>query len=141
MTPIVANGHVINWFGHSAGAVIFGLFLGLLWPDRSAGRNKAVAATLMAFLWNASELIGLWQGRPGPWLGAFESSAFSLLPALLFDLVSGGAPRWAVRSGYALSAIATALHLAELVSDTNFLHGAGLWIARFGLVHRRTGLG
>ena len=132
MTPFVADGYFINWFGHAAGAVIFGLFLGLLWQDRSPGRNKAAAATLMAFLWNGSELIGLWQGRPGPWLAAFESTAFSLLPALLFDLVSGGAPRWAVRSGYALSAIATALHLAELVSDTTFLHGAGLYLVAAG---------
>lgn len=132
MTPAVASGHFINWFGHAAGAVVFGLFLGLLWRDRSPGRNKALAATSIAFLWNIAELIALAQGSVGPYLAAFESAAFSFLPALLFDLVIGGAPAWAVRAGYALSGGATALHLAELYSDSEVLHGAGLYMVAAG---------
>ncbi|MBI2689132.1 MAG: histidine kinase [Acidobacteria bacterium] len=132
MTPVVPDGHFVNWFGHSAGAVVFGLFFGLLWGDRSPGRNKALVATLIAFLWNAAELAGLAQGSVGPYLAAFESSLFSFLPALLFDLVISGDPPLAVRTGYALSGCATVLHLAELISDSDFLHGAGLDIVATG---------
>ncbi len=132
MTEPVGAGHFIHWFGHATGAVVFGLFLWLLWQDRSPGRSKAIAATVIAFSWNVAELIGWWQGSSGPWLTAFESTAFSLLPALLFDLVIGGAPAWAVRCGYVLSGLAAALHLGELVSDSEMLHGAGLYLVAAG---------
>jgi two-component system, LytTR family, sensor kinase len=123
---------LVNWLGHSAGAVVFGLFLWLLARDGSAGRNKAAAATLLAFVWNGAGLIGLGRGGETPGLAALESTAFSLLPALLFDLVIGGSPRWAVRTGYAISLGATVLHLAELVSDSAVLHGAGLYLVAVG---------
>lgn len=132
MTAAGIDGHLINWLGHAGGALVFGLFLGLLLRDRSAGRNKALGAAGIAFLWNAAELVGLWLGRVGPYLGALQSTAFSFLPALLFDLVVGGSPVWAVRVGYGLSAAATALHLAELVSDSDGLHGAGLYMVAAG---------
>lgn len=126
------GGHLINWLGHSAGALVFGLLLGLLWRDGSPGRNKAIGATALALLWNLAELMGLWQGGVGPGLAAVESTAFSLLPALLFDLVIGGAPAWAVRTGYALGIGATAVHCLELVSDSAGLHGAALAMVAAG---------
>jgi signal transduction histidine kinase len=125
-------GQLINWFGHAAGAVIFGLFFGLLWRDRSPSRNKALLATALALLWNLAELAGLALGSVGPWLGAMESTAFSLLPCVLFDVVIGGRPRWAARAGYSLSAAAALLHLGELVSDSKILHGAGLYLVAAG---------
>lgn len=97
----MSPGHFINWFGHAAGAVIFGLFLSLLWQDRSPGRNKAVAATLIACLWNLAELIGLSQ--------TFGNVSFGLFLSVLLDLVLGGRPRWAVWAGYLLS-VAAALN-------------------------------
>jgi hypothetical protein len=132
MTAAGIDGHLINWLGHAGGALVFGMFLALLLRDRSPGRNKALGAAGIAFLWNAAELVGLWLGSVGPYLAAFESAAFSFLPALLFDLVVGGAPVWAVRVGYGLSAAATAVHLAELVSDSEVLHGAGLYMVAAG---------
>ena len=132
MTAAGIDGHLINWLGHAGGALVFGLFLMLLLRDRSLGRNKALGAAGIAFLWNGAELVGLWMGSVGPYLAAFESTAFSFLPALLFDLVIGGTPVWAVRVGYGLSAVATALHLAELVSDSEVLHGAGLYMVAAG---------
>jgi signal transduction histidine kinase len=132
MTPAAASGHFINWFGHAAGAVVFGLFLGLLWRDRSPGRLKAVGATAIALLWNLAELLGLWQGVEGPLLAAFSSSAFSVLPALLFDLVIRGTPVWAVRAGYALSIGGAVLHLGELFSESAALHDAGLMVVAGG---------
>lgn len=132
MRDALPAGHLVNWFGHAAGALVFGLFLGLLAGDRSPGRNKAVAATWIALLWNVAELAGLVLGAAPAWLLAFESTAFSLLPALLYDLVIGGSPRWAVRAGYALSAGAALFHLAELVSDSEVLHGAGLYMVATG---------
>jgi hypothetical protein len=132
MTAAGIDGHLINWLGHAGGALVFGMFLGLLLRDRSPGRNKALGAAGIAFLWNAVELVGLWLGSVGPYLAAFESTAFSFLPALLFDLVVGGAPVWAVRVGYGLSAAATAVHLGELVSDSEVLHGVGLYMVAAG---------
>lgn len=132
MTAAGIDGHLINWLGHAGGALVFGMFLGLLLEDRSPGRNKALGAAGIAFLWNVAELVGLWLGSLGPYLAAFESTAFSFLPAILFDVVVGGAPRWAVRVGYGLSAAATAVHLAELVSDSEVLHGAGLYMVAAG---------
>lgn len=132
MTAAGIDGHLINWLGHAGGALVFGMFVWLLVRDRGAGRNKALAAAGIAFLWNAAELVGLAVGRVGPYLAALESTAFSFLPSLLFDLVIGGSPVWAVRIGYGLSAVATALHLAELVSDSEVLHGAGLYLVAAG---------
>jgi hypothetical protein len=126
------SGLTINWFGHAAGAVVFGLFLGLLWRDRSPGRGKALSATGIALLWNVSELVGLWQGNQGPLLAALSSSSFSVLPALLFDLVIGGRPAWAVRTGYALGAAGAAFHLGEVVSESVLLHNAGLLVVAAG---------
>lgn len=132
MTSPAITGYVINLSGHAAGAVIFGLFLGLLLRDRSPGRGKAVLAALIACLWNTAELASLTLGPFGPWLEAFQSTALSVLPALLFDLVMAGSPAWAVRSGYLLSAGAAALHLAELRSDSQGLHGSGLYVIAAG---------
>jgi hypothetical protein len=132
MTAAGIDGHLINWLGHAGGALVFGMFLALLLRDRSPGRNKALGAAGIAFLWNVAELVGLWLGSVGPYLAAFESTAFSFLPAILFDVVVGGAPVWAVRVGYGLSAAATAVHLAELVSDSEVLHGAGLYMVAAG---------
>ena len=132
MTPAAASGHLINWFGHAAGAVVFGLFLGLLWKDRSPGREKALAATAIALLWNLAALMGLWQGAEGPLLAAFSSSAFSVLPALLFDLVIRGTPAWAMRAGYLLSIAGAGLHLGELFSESAVLHDAGLLVVAGG---------
>ena len=132
MTAAGIDGHLINWLGHAGGALVFGMFLGLLLRDRSPGRNKALGAAGIAFLWNAAELVGLWLGSGGPYLAAFESTAFSFLPSILFDVVVGGAPVWAVRVGYGLSAAATAVHLAELVSDSEVLHGAALYMVAAG---------
>lgn len=103
-------GHFINWFGHAAGAVIFGLFVGLLWQDRSPGRNKAMAATLIACLWNIAELIGLSQ--------TFGNLSFGIFLSVLLDLVIGGQPRWAVRAGYLLPVAA--------------LHPSGLYLVAAG---------
>ncbi len=132
MEPPVSPGHFVNWFGHAAGAVVFGIFLALLWRDRSPGRNRAALATVLAFLWNAAELAGLAMGNVGPGLAAFGSTVFSLLPAVLFDLVIAGTPAWAVRAGYGLGAVAAALHLSELVSDAPVLHEAGLVLVAAG---------
>lgn len=128
----LSPGAFVNWFGHAAGAVVFGIFLGLLWRDRSPGRNRAAVATLLAFLWNAAELAGLALGSVGPGLAAFESTVFSLLPAVLFDLVIAGSPRWAMRAGYGLGVVAAVLHLSELVSDAAVLHEAGLGLVAAG---------
>jgi len=59
---------LVNTLGHSAGVLIFGIFLVLLVQDRSArrlrGGVKSMAAALLALVWNVASLIVL--GDPSP---------------------------------------------------------------------------
>jgi signal transduction histidine kinase len=113
---------LVNTLGHSAGVLIFGIFLVLLLRDRAArrlrGGVKSILAAVLALVWNVASLIVL--GDPSPdslfirITIAIGFSVLSLLPAVLFDLCLERRYRPLVRSGYALSALATVLHIAEL---------------------------
>src|SRR6266568_1474536 len=54
---------LVNAIGHSAGAIVFGIFLYLLLRDRGAtrlrGSWRSVAAAALAFLWNLGSLAAL----------------------------------------------------------------------------------
>ena len=54
---------LVNTLGHSAGAIIFGIFLYLLLRDRAGTRLRgswlSVAAASLAFLWNVGSLAVL----------------------------------------------------------------------------------
>lgn len=132
MATTVSGSHFLSWFGHAAGALVFGLFLALLVRDRNPGRGKALLATAVALLWNLAELAGVWWGGNAAFLAAIESSAFSLLPALLFDLAMRGEPRWSVRLGYLVSGVAVLLHVSELFRESAVLHAAGLYLVAGG---------
>jgi len=113
---------LVNTLGHSAGVLIFGIFLVLLLQDRAArrlrGGVKSILAAVLALAWNVASLIVL--GDPSAdslfirITIAIGFSVLSLLPAVLFDLCLERRYRSLVRGGYALSALATALHTAEL---------------------------
>ncbi|MGH9646061.1 MAG: hypothetical protein ACRD4E_04520, partial [Bryobacteraceae bacterium] len=85
---------LVNTLGHSAGVLIFGIFLVLLLRDRAArrlrGGVKSMVAALLALLWNLASLIVLGSNSPDTWFIritiAIGFSALSLLPAVLFDL-------------------------------------------------------
>jgi two-component system LytT family sensor kinase len=113
---------LVNTLGHSAGVLIFGIFLVLLLRDRAArrlrGGVKSMVAALLALVWNLASLIVLGSVSPDSLFVritiAIGFSVLSLLPAVLFDLCLQGRYRNLVRGGYALSVGATALHVAEL---------------------------
>ena len=125
---------LVNTLGHSAGVLIFGIFLVLLVRDRAArrlrGGLKSILAALLALVWNVASLIVLGSDSPDTWFIritiAIGFSVVSLLPAVLFDLCLAQRYRPLVRSGYALSALATLLHVAELFRENSSYHRWGL---------------
>jgi two-component system LytT family sensor kinase len=112
---------LVNTIGHSAGAIIFGIFLYLLLRDRAAARLRGswrtLAAAALAFLWNLGSLAALvasTRSNTEPHvLLAFTFSILSVLPAVLFDLSLENSLRPLVRIGYLLSAVAAAMHFAN----------------------------
>lgn len=128
-----------NWLGHAAGVAIFGMFLWLLWRDRSgvtlAGRNKAILAACFALLWNALSLATSLFGE-NAWLTSLGAAFLSLLPAVLFDLAIHHSPPWAARAGYCLAAAAALLHMLELANPAPDVHTIGLYLiaAGFGVL-------
>ncbi|MCU1337686.1 MAG: signal transduction histidine kinase, LytS [Bryobacterales bacterium] len=121
---------LVNTLGHSAGVLIFGIFLVLLLRDRAARRPgggvKSMLAALLALVWNLASLIVLGSDSPDTLFVritiAIGFSVLSLLPAVLFDLCLERRYRPLVRGGYALSALATALHIAELFRENASYH-------------------
>jgi signal transduction histidine kinase len=113
---------LVNTLGHSAGVLIFGIFLVLLLRDRAArrlrGGVKSMVAALLALVWNVASLIVLGSDSPDTRFIritiAIGFSVLSLLPAVLLDLCLERRYRSLVQAGYALSALATVLHIAEL---------------------------
>ncbi len=125
---------LVNTLGHSAGVLIFGIFLVLLLQDRAARRLrrgvKSMLAASLALIWNLASLIVL--GSPSPetlflriTIG-IGFSALTLLPAVLFDLCLERQYRstliMLVRAGYILSALATVLHVAEVFHNSASYH-------------------
>ncbi len=128
---------LVNTLGHMAGVLIFGIFLSLLIQDRAArrfrGSVKPMVAAALALVWNLSSLLVLDFGaRNGTDTLAF--SVLSLLPAVLFDLCLAGRQRLLARAGYALSAAAITLHLAELFEGDPRYHRWGLNLITAGFV-------
>jgi signal transduction histidine kinase len=121
---------LVNTLGHSAGVLIFSIFLVLLLRDRAArrlrGGVKSMVAALLALVWNMASLIVLGTDSPDTWFIritiAIGFSVLSLLPAVLLDLCLERRYRPLVQAGYALSALATVLHIAELFRNNASYH-------------------
>jgi hypothetical protein len=85
---------LINILGHASGALIFAIFLCLLFSGRgwSGGRGRYLSglAAALSLLWNLGSLIALvWSGLPAGVLG--------LLVAISFSALSGRAsPPWSL---------------------------------------------
>ena len=119
---------LVNTLGHSAGVLIFGIFLVLLLRDRAARRGgvKSILAAVLALVWNLASLIVLGSVTPDKLFVritiAIGFSVLSLLPAVLFDLCLERRYHTLVRCGYALSMLATGLHIAELFREDTSYH-------------------
>ncbi len=131
---------LVNTLGHSAGVLIFGIFLYLLIQDRAArrlrGSTKSMLAAALALAWNLASLLVLGTNSPGSTFTnvtvAIGFSVLSLLPAVLFDLSLQNRYPMLVRSGYALSAVTIALHVAELFREGTRYHRLGLQLITVG---------
>jgi two-component system, LytTR family, sensor kinase len=134
---------LVNSIGHGAGLVFFTALAILFLRDRR-GYRAAIAATL-ALLWNLGSLAvlagtsGLLPASHG--IATLSFAVLSLLPAVLLHLSLEPRPRLIWIAGYVVSAVAVALHLAELATpDATRLHVAALWviIAGFGALSAAT---
>jgi two-component system LytT family sensor kinase len=130
----------MNTLGHSAGVLIFGIFLYLLMTDRVGsrlhGHRIAVATAAVAFIWDLSSLIALAFADPTTaaarvWI-AISSSALSLLPALLLDVSLSRRFRSVVGMGYLLSSISIAMHALEMPLRAPQLHQPGQLVITSG---------
>jgi len=122
---------LVNVIGHSVGALLFGLFLWLLWQDRRGSRRSQLAAGL-ALAWDVFSLLILaFPQAPAPAMAFLLSaslSALCALPAVLLDLCLQGQPPLLVRAGYAVSALAALLHWIP------GYHPLALWLVAGGFV-------
>jgi hypothetical protein len=131
----------INVIGHAAGAILFAIFLALLFSGRgwSGGRGRSLSAlaAALALSWNLGSLIVLLApGLPPAVLNlavAASFSALTLLPAVLLQVWLAGRLPVLSKAGYLLSAIAIALHLQELRGGEG-LHQTALMLITGGFV-------
>lgn len=131
---------LVNMLGHSAGALIFGIFVYLLVRDRVtsglAGSRLTLIAAWLAFAWNLASLVVIAVDRPGSVLSqvlvAVSSSVISLLPAVLLHLCLGSRLRPVMLGGYLMSTAAITIHLSELVVDAPARHSAALLMTTIG---------
>jgi len=138
--PNIHEPLLINTIGHSAGAVLFGIFLFLLMRDRAGGRLRdrwqSFAAAALAFLWNAGSLAVLatanTTGIGAPILVAFSFSVLSFLPAVLLQISLGDTLQPVIAVGYLLSLSATFLHFSELAGGSLRAHEVALSLITIG---------
>ncbi len=130
---------LVNTLGHSAGVLIFGIFLYLLIQDRGARRlpasRKAMLAALLALIWNLASLVVLGtspESTVSRVTAGIGFSVLSLLPALLFDLCLPDRFRLLVKLGYGLSAVTIVLHVTELFRESQGNHRLGLTLISIG---------
>ncbi len=133
---------LINILGHAAGALIFAIFLGLLYSGRgwsgSRGRYLPGLAAALSLLWNLGSLVVLtWPGLPAAVQGVLVACSFStltLLPAVLLHISLGGRSRGLVIAGYALGAIASGMHFVEIRGNAPAWHQSALLVTTIGFL-------
>ncbi len=93
-------------------------------------------AAALALAWNLASLLVLGAHTPGSLFNnlmvAIGFSVLSLLPAVLFDLCLQNRYRVLAVCGYGLSAVAIALHVAELFREGATYHRLGLQLITVG---------
>jgi hypothetical protein len=132
----------INTIGHAAGVLLFGFIIALLLRDRhSHGVRKtklSITAACLAFAWNVGSLVALGTGDPGlismRFIVTANFAVLSLLPAVLLQLALQGRLRWITVTGYAISAAAVILHVAELFIAGPSPHQAALLLVAVGFM-------
>src|ERR1043165_8561220 len=127
---------LINILGHTAGALIFAIFLFLLysgpaWPGIRGRGLPAIAASL-SMAWNVGSLVILTRsGLPWFWVSlivAVSFSVLSVLPAVLLQVSLQGRSRGLTGGGYLLSGAAVAMHFWEIRGKGAALHQTALLV-------------
>src|SRR5438270_4023166 len=127
---------LVNLLGHTAGALIFAIFLFLLysgpaWPGTRGRLLPAIAASL-SLAWNAGSLLILaWSGLSPRWMSALVAVSFSvlsLLPAVLLQISLQGRSGALTGAGYLLSGTAVAMHFSEIRGNGAALHQTALLV-------------
>ena len=133
---------LINILGHTAGAVLFATFLGLLLSRRgwsgAQGRRLSGLAAALSLCWNVGSLIVLvWPQMPAEpqgWLVAVTFSILSVLPAVLLNISLGDRLPVVAVCGYALSGVAVAMHFWEVAEHSPTLHQTALRLITVGFL-------
>ena len=133
---------LINILGHAAGALIFAIFLVLLYSGRGwsgmQGRYLSGLAAGLSLAWNLGSLVVLaWPALPAPVLDlvvAMSFSMLSLLPAVLLQVSLEGAWPALVGAGYALSTAAVIMHFWEIQGNGATLHQTALLVITVGFL-------
>jgi two-component system LytT family sensor kinase len=140
--PGLSQPLLINILGHAGGALIFAIFLGLLFSARgwagSRGRTLSALAASLSLAWNLGSLVVLmWPGLSPPLLNlvvAISFSVLSLLPAVLLHISLEGAQPRLVAAGYLLSSTAVVMHFWEIRGNGATLHQTALLIITGGFL-------
>ena len=138
--PTIHEPQLINTIGHSAGAIIFGIFLYLMLQDRSAtklrGSRLSIVAAGLAFLWNIGSLAVLFWSNIDPtgteWVVFICFSVLSFLPAVLLHISLERTFAPIILCGYGLSLIAVWMHLWEIFHPLAHYHQKALLLITIG---------
>jgi len=133
---------LINILGHAAGALIFAIFLVLLYSGRGwsgmRGRYLSGIAAGLALAWNLGSLVVLaWPALPAPVMDlvvAVSFSVLSLLPAVLLHVSLEDSWPGLVGAGYLLSAAAVVMHFWEIRGNRAALHYRALLVITIGFL-------
>ena len=133
---------LINILGHAAGALIFAIFLVLLYSGRGwsgmQGRYLSALAAVLSLAWNLGSLVVLaWPGLPPLVLYLVVATSFSvlsLLPAVLLQVSLEGSWPALAAAGYALSAAAILMHFWEIEGNSATLHQTALLVITVGFL-------
>jgi two-component system, LytTR family, sensor kinase len=133
---------LINILGHAGGALIFVIFLYLLFSGRGwsglQGRFLSGLAAGLSLVWNLGSLVVLLRPDLPPfWLNltiAISFSVLSLLPAVLLHVSIGTSRSPLVRCGYGLSVVAVGMHFWEIRGNGEPLHQDALLLITIGFL-------
>jgi hypothetical protein len=133
---------LVNVLGHAAGALIFAIFLVLLYSGRGwsglRGRYLSGLAAGLSLAWNVGSLVVLaWPGLPPRALNlvvAVSFSVLSLLPAVLLHVSLEDRRPVLVGTGYLLSAVAIGMHFWEIAGNGEALHQSALLLITIGFL-------
>ncbi|HEY3741843.1 MAG TPA: histidine kinase, partial [Bryobacteraceae bacterium] len=128
---------LVNILGHTAGAVVFGIFLFLLLREgvsRARDSGLSILAAALSFTWNLGSLAALTMppGHAADAIAALSFGSLSILPAVLLHIALDRKFPSIYGSGYALAAVALVMHVAELRFPESGFHRRGLILITIG---------